>query len=136
YGYINRNVPVLHADIEFDVANNFTLAPSISFFSYRNTYYWGNNKNPYKYYNYSQTIVPVGVKGTYYFDKLLLANSKWDFYAAATLGFAIIKSTWDEGYYGDRIIYRNSYRGSSPVFFDVHIGTEYHFNKKLGMFLD
>src|SRR5690606_29145260 len=79
YGYINRNVPVLHADIEFDVANNFTLAPSISFFSYRNTYYWGNNKNPYKYYNYSQTIVPVGVKGTYYFDKLLLANSKWDF---------------------------------------------------------
>ncbi|MEZ4805483.1 MAG: hypothetical protein R2852_08390 [Bacteroidia bacterium] len=136
YGYIGSNVPVLHADLEFDVAKQFTLAPSISFFSYRNSYYWGNKNYPNRYYNYSQTVIPVGVKGTYYFDNLVNAGSKWDFYFAGTLGVAIIKSTWDDGYYGDRYIYRNSYRNRTPLFLDVHVGTEYHLSNRAGLFLD
>ncbi len=136
YGYIGNSSPVLHADVEFDVAKNFTLAPSISYFSYHSNYYWGNNNNPYRYYNYRQTIVPIGIKGTYYFDNLLHANKKWDFYLAGSLGVAIIKSTWDDGYYGDRNLYRNAYRGSTPLYLDLHIGSEYHFNNKVGAFLD
>jgi len=30
----------------------------------------------------------------------------------------------------------NYYRDASPLFLDLHIGTEYHFNSKLGIFFD
>ena len=52
-------------------------------------------------------VIPVGVKGTYYFDQLLGAGSKWDFYLSGSLGFAIVRSTWDDGYYGDRKYYKS-----------------------------
>jgi hypothetical protein len=107
-------------------------APFITFYSYRNEYYWGNKYYPYGYYYYSQTVVPIGVKGTYYFDRILNAGPKWDFYLAGSLGFAIVSTTWDAGYYGDR----NYYPGGSPLFFDIHAGAEYHINKKIGIFLD
>lgn len=55
YGYAGTRMPVLNLNYEFDVANNFTLAPSISFF----TYYQ---------HNYRETVIPLSVKGTYYFD--------------------------------------------------------------------
>ena len=80
--YIGHPVLAVHADFEFDVVKNFTLAPSISFYTYGNEYYWGNNNYPYRYYNYRETVIPIGVKGTYYFDQLFKANAKWDFYAA------------------------------------------------------
>ncbi len=132
YGYASRSLPVLHLNYEFDVAKNFTLAPFISFSSFTNDYYWGNNNNPYRNYTYRETIIPIGLKGSYYFDDLLKANKKWDFYLAGSLGFAIINQSWDNGFNGDK----NYYRGGSPLFLDLHIGTEYHFNSKLGAFLD
>jgi hypothetical protein len=33
-------------------------------------------------YYYHETIIPIGVKGTYYFDQIFNANSDWDFYMA------------------------------------------------------
>jgi hypothetical protein len=132
YGYAQSVMPVVHADFEFDVAKNFTLAPFITVYSYQNNYYWGGPKYPYKNYYYRQTVVPIGVKGTYYFDQLLNASSKWDFYLAGSLGFAIRKTTWETGYYGETVV-RN---GSSGLYLDAHIGTEYHINDKLGLFLD
>jgi len=134
YGYVGRSLPVFHINYEFDVAKNFTLAPFLSFYSYRNGYYWGNNnKNyPYKFYYYHETVIPIGGKGTYYFDDLLKANSKWDFYLAGSLGFAIVNSSWDSDYYGDRDYYNHG----TSLFLDLHIGTEYHFNNHLGAFLD
>lgn len=134
YGYATRSMPVLHADYELDVAPSFTLAPFISFYTYRNGYYWGDKKlnYPYKYYYYRETVIPIGVKGTYYFDQLLDANSDWDFYLAGSLGVAIVSSSWDSDYYGDR----NYYRRRSPLFLDLHVGTEYHLNSRLGLFLD
>lgn len=132
YGYVGRSLPVFHVNYEFDVAKNFTLAPFISFYTFSNNYYWGNKNYPYRYYTYRETVIPVGVKGTYYFDDLLKANSKWDFYLAGSLGFAIVNSTWDDGYYGDR----NYYHGGSGLFLDLHIGTEYHFTNRIGAFLD
>jgi hypothetical protein len=132
YGYIGRSLPVFHLNYEFEAARSFTLAPFISFSTYKNSYWWGDNSNPYRYYTYRETIIPVGLKGTYYFDRLLHANSNWDFYLAGSLGFAIVKQSWDAGYYGDRSYYSDA----SPLFLDLHIGTEYHLNNRLGAFLD
>lgn len=132
YGYAEHLIPVLHADYEFGVVRNFTLAPFISYFSYQNNYYWGNPHYSYRNYSYRETIVPIGIKGTYYFDRLLHANSKWDFYGAGSLGFAIRKTTWENGYYGDRSVSH----GASDLYLDLHIGAEYHLNRKAGLFLD
>ncbi len=136
YGYAGRSLPILHLDYEFDVAKNFTLAPSVSFYTYSDEYYWGNKVYPERWYTYRETVIPIGIKGTYYFDELLKANSHWDFYLAGSLGFAIIKQTWSEGYYGDRYYYSKYNRRPSPLFLDLHIGAEYHFTNRIGAFLD
>src|ERR1035437_2752620 len=112
YGYIGHTLPVLHVDYEIDVVRNFTLAPFISFYTYSNQYYYGRQNNIDLYYTYRETVIPIGVKGTYYFDELLRANSKWDFYLAGSLGFAIVTHTWSNGYNGDK----NYYRAANPLF--------------------
>lgn len=121
YGYVGHTLPVFNINYEFDVANNFTLAPFVSFYSYRND----------KYY-YHETVVPIGLKGTYYFDQILNANTDWDFYLAGSLGFAVVNSRWDNGYYRDDRYYHEV----NPLFLDLHIGTEYHLSNKVGLFLD
>lgn len=132
YGYVGHSLPVFHINYELNAGKNFTLAPFLTFYSYSNDYYWGNPHYPYRYYSYRETVIPIGVKGTYYFDEILNAGSKWDFYLAASLGFAIRSVTWDSDYYGDKY----AYHSSSGLYVDLHIGTEYHFNDRLGMFLD
>jgi hypothetical protein len=132
YGYVGHVMPVIHADYEFQVARNFTLAPFITVYSYRNSRYWGNPNNPYNHYYYRQTVIPIGVKGTYYFDRLLHAGPSWDFYLAGSLGIAIRTTTWDNGYGGETAVSH----GSSGLYLDGHIGAEYHLNQKLGLFLD
>jgi hypothetical protein len=127
YGYVGHILPVIHIDYELSVARNFTLAPFINFYTYSRKYYY----NP-GYYTYRETVVPIGVKGTYYFDELLNANSQWDFYAAGSLGFAVVSSHWDARYTGDK----NFYPRGSALFLDIHIGAEYHFMENLGVFLD
>lgn len=132
YSYVQNTMPVFHANFEIDAARNFTLAPFISYYSYQNDYYWGDHKNPNKYYYYRVTVIPIGVKGSYYFDNLLKANTNWDFYLAGSLGFAMRKTSWENGYNGDRSISH----GSSGLYLDLHIGTEYHLNSKFGLQVD
>lgn len=127
YKYVGRTIPVFHLNYEFDVAKNFTLAPFISFYSFSNTYNSGGVN-----YVYSETVIPIGVKGFYYFDDILNAGSDWDFYLAGSLGFAIVSSNWEAGYPGNK----DYYGRPSSLFLDLHIGAEYHFNKKVGGFLD
>lgn len=119
YGYIGHTLPVLHINYEFDVARNFTLAPFATFYSYTDN-------------NYRETVIPLGVKGTLYLDKLLHAGSRWDFYGAGSLGFALVNTTWDANYNGDRTYYRTA----SPLFLDLHLGTEFKLSNHLGLFLD
>lgn len=133
YGYVGHSMPVVHADFEFDVARNFTLAPFVSFYTYKNYYYWGSNSHyPYRNYYYHQTVIPIGLKATYYFDQLLKAGPKWDFYLAGSVGFAYRKTTWESGYYGTTTVNE----GTGPLYLDLHIGSEYHLNNKAGLFLD
>jgi hypothetical protein len=132
YGYVGHTLPVVHLNYEFNVARNFTLAPFITVYSYRNYYYWGGPNHPYRDYSYRTTVIPVGVKGTYYFDELLNAAPRWDFYLGASLGFAIRKTVWEDGYYGETHIDHSS----SGLYLDGHIGTEFHCNDNIGLFLD
>jgi len=119
FGYVGHSMPVLLINYELNVAKNFTLAPFVSFYSYRNKHY-------------RETVVPIGVKGTYYFDQLLRVNPKWDFYLAGSLGFAMANSTWDNDYVGDR----NYSHRAKPLYLDIHAGAEYHINRRIGAFLD
>lgn len=137
YGYIGQPVPVGTINFEFDVAKNFTLAPFVGLYTYRTYYYWGDpdksySDPSYRRYSYRSVAVPVGLKGTYYFDQLFKANQKWDFYAAASVGFVFRSIIWDSDYYGSR----NVYRSASPLYLNAHIGAEYHINEKTGLFLD
>ena len=132
YGYLGHSLPVVTLNYEFDVAKNLTLAPFVGVYTNRNSYYWGSKDYPYRYYSYSERVIPLGVKGTYYFDQLLGLNSKWDIYAAGSLGFVLRSVSWENGYYGSRYEYSNV----SPLYLDIHVGTEYHLSPKAGIFLD
>lgn len=131
YGYAYA-APALSFNYEFDVFENFTVAPFLGISSYRGYYYWGDYNAPYKSYRYRETVIPIGAKGSYYFDSLLEADEKWDFYAALSLGVVFRTYSWESGYYGDKT-FRN-YR--SPIFANLHIGAEYHVSQKAGLFLD
>jgi hypothetical protein len=133
YGYLHNTLPVVMVNYEFDVARNFTLAPFVGAYTYQSHYYWKNpNDGSYRYYSYRATAIPVGLKGTYYFDQLFHAHPNWDFYAAGSLGFVFRSVTWESGYYGDRHVYQST----SPLYLDAHIGAEYHLNNRAGLFLD
>ncbi len=119
YGYTTHSIAIVHVDYEFDIVKNFTLAPFIVFYSYQDNYY-------------RQTVVPIGLKGTYYFDQFIKAGSKWDFYLAASLGFAVKNTTWNNNYLG----IESSTIGAAPLYLNFSIGSEYHINKTLGAFLD
>jgi hypothetical protein len=125
YGYVGGTMPVLNFNYEFDVVPNFTLAPFVTIFSYRKYH-----KNADFYYR--QTVIPFGAKGTYYFDMLLNAPSRWDFYVAGSAGFALRTTTWDDGYEGNYVVSR----GTSGLYLDAHLGTEFHASEKLGIYLD
>lgn len=132
YKYVGHSLPVLHADYEFNMARNFTLAPFVNFYTHSNEYYWGDANNPADYYTYHETVIPIGAKGTFYFDELFNASSEWDFYAAGALGFSIANRRWEAGYNGNK----SYFNGGNSLFLDVHIGAEYHINNRTGVFLD
>ncbi len=132
YGYVGHTTPVIHADYEIAVSRYFTLAPFLAYYSYTDYNNWGDPQNPYRDYQYRETVIPMGVKASYYFDNLVGAAPSWDFYLAGSLGFALISTTWPDGYGGSTILKS----GPSPLFLALHIGTEYHMTKKAGLFLD
>jgi hypothetical protein len=134
YGYVGLSIAVITANYEFDVAKNFSLAPFVHFYSLRRDYYWGNKNYPYRNYYYQETSIPIGVKGTYYFDQILVAGANWDFYLAGSLGFIVRRTSWENGYYGDKNYYSNN--GTGSLYLQLHVGTEYRVNNKIGLILD
>ena len=119
YGYNGQTMAAFDINYEFQVARNFTLAPFITLYSYSDP-------------NYTTWVTPIGVKGSYYLDQLLHAGPHWNFYVGASLGVALVSTTWNNNYYGDR----SYYTAANPLYVDFHLGTEYRFNKNIGAFLD
>lgn len=132
YGYVGHPMPVLHADFEIDVVRNLTIAPFVNVYTYRKYHYWGDQDHPYREYYYRETVIPVGAKVSYYFDELLQAGPKWDFYVGSSLGFSIRNSRWENGYYGRHDVYHPN----NSLYVDMHIGAEYHLNRSIGLLLD
>lgn len=132
FGYIGRTLPALHLNYEFDVARNFTLAPFISYSGFKDFRYGGYPDLPYRDYYYKYTVVPVGIKGTYYFDELLNVGPRWDIYAGVSAGMNFQKKVRDAGYYGPRTV-ELDVNGMS---LDLHLGAEYHINERIGVFAD
>lgn len=130
YGYTHNPLPVALINYEIGIINHFTLAPFAGLYSYRNNQY-GFNTNP-NGYSYRETVAPLGIKASYYLDRLLRAGRKWDFYGAASVAYMLRNVAWDTDYYGSR----NVYQSSGAFYADVHIGTEYHFTGNTGLFLD
>jgi hypothetical protein len=125
------SAPALHANYEFDIFKNATLAPFVTFQSYRR-YATGYDKvRGYGNYYYRETYIPLGLKFSYYFDELFNAGEKWDFYAAGSLGFALRTQKWEDEYSE-----RSSITSPSPLYGTLHIGSELHLNDKVGLFLD
>lgn len=132
HAYVSYPAPVFMLNYELDLVRNVTLAPFIGVSSYRDSYYWGSPEYPYQDYHYRQTVIPMGIKGSYYFDELLKLNPKWDVYAAASIGIQPIVTTWDNGYYGDKTI-----SNEPPLLYaNGHLGARYHVSRKVGVFVD
>ena len=127
FGYYGRTVPLVNVNYEFDVAKNFTVAPFVAFASF-NRVRRINGVN----YRFYETVIPVGAKAFYYFDELFNLRKDWDIYAGASLGFAIVRSRWDDNYPYNR----DFFAGASPLFLDLHVGAQYNVNNKIGLFLD
>lgn len=132
YGYVGQAFPMVMINYELQLARNFTLAPFVGFYTYSRYHYWGNDNHDYRNYSYRETVIPIGVKGAYYFDDILHAGSRWDFYLGASVGFVYRKTVWEDGYYGDV----NVVHQSSPLYLVGHIGTRFHATQKVGIFLD
>jgi len=127
YDYVGHSIGVFHADYELNVARAFTLAPFIDYYTFQDNNYYANQN-----YYYRETVIPIGIKGTYYFDRLLHSNPNWDFYLAASLGFIIRNTTWQAGYEGNTTVNN----GSGAIYLDLHAGAEYHMSRRVGIYLD
>lgn len=125
--------PAVNVNYEFDVFRNFTLAPFISAMTYRDYNYWGSPNRPYRNYYYRETIIPAGVKASYYFDEWLKASDRWDFYVGTSIGIAYRVTSWESGYEGERRVAR---RYESPLYGSMHIGSECHLSERVGIYLD
>lgn len=132
YRYVGYNRSVLHADYEFQIGNALTVAPSISLYNYEGHTLWGDPNHQIREYYYSEIVVPVGLKVSFYFDKIFKAGPKWDFYAASSLGTNFRKTNWETDYNGKYSIEPDT----GPVYIDLHIGSEYHITNKIGIQLD
>lgn len=132
YNYVRNQIPVVHLDYEIQIGENITMAPSVSVYEYSGKHIWINEEGFYRNYTYTETVVPIGVKVHCYFDKLFHAGSKWDFYSAGSLGFIIRKTEWESEYKGKR----NIEPGTGLLYMDLHVGSEYHLSKRIGLHLD
>lgn len=130
-GYFGASLmrsPYFTFNYEVDVLRNFTLAPFVGFSTYRsNPQIWGP-----RYYYYRGTIMPLGVKASYYFDEVIELPERWDLYAAGSLGYTIISKRWEDGYGGTV----GTLPGIRPLFLDIHVGAEYQVTDATGIFLD
>lgn len=132
YGFFNAGFGMT-ANYEIDVAENITVAPFIGFYTARYNYGWYNpGHGYYGTYYYRLNSIPFGAKAAYYFDDLLEADDKWDFYGALSLGLVFTSFYTNDPYPG--YIYPN-YHSLFP-YLALHAGARYHVSDKIGVFLD
>jgi hypothetical protein len=128
FGGLQLPAPFSTINYEYEVAGYTTIAPFLGFASYRSAPQVIGGKN----YYYRATILPVGIKATYYLDKLLHIPCRWDVYVAGSAGYAFTTKEWDYGYPGTD----DAVPGITLHFLLLHLGAEYHASKRTGLFAD
>ena len=129
----NANLLYFHVEYEIDLVKNLTIAPFVNFSNITRNNYFNELNSPNKINYYSQPIMPVGIKFTYYLDPIVNLHPKWDLFMGGSTGFAIRKiANKTSGLNSNQSINN----GSSGLMFNLHLGTEYHFSKRGGVFLD
>lgn len=138
---IGTTFPLFTCNYEFSFTKKITLAPFIGTYSHTQAGGYYNQRT----YLVTETTVPIGVKGYYYFNRHLHAESKWDFYGAASLILNLRNISWEPGFQGDKSIFPRESRGPwlwETIFgtqllnIGLHIGCRYHLNDKIGIFID
>lgn len=132
FNYIGQAVEAAHINYELQIDKNLTVAPFLTVYTYQGQHRWGDVNNEVRYYDFRETVVPMGLKVSYYFDDLLRAGTAWDFYSSVSIGFNYRNATWENPYYGPR----NIHPGMGPLYLDAHLGIEYHLTKTIGLHLD
>lgn len=98
------------ADYEFNLANDFTVGPSVS--------YSGWDNAGYKY-----SVWGVGARFRWYADRVLsITHPKWDVFANGDIGFNIYN--YPDG---------DNHKNYSPLWLGLGIGGKFHFNEKIGL---
>ena len=130
-GYFSTQIlpaPFFTINYEYDVVNNLTVAPFVGFASYK-----GDARIiAARYYYYRATILPFGVKASYYLDLLLKLPCRWDVYIACSAGYTYINKKWDYGYPGNK----TGIPGLREEYLQAHVGVEYHISRNTGLFVD
>jgi len=132
YGLGGHSAPAFTVNYEFDIHKNMTIAPFIGLYTYSDYVYWGDPYYPYRSYSYRETVIPIGAKFAYYFDDVLHASPRWDFYAAVSAGFAFRMVSWASDYSGDKTLSNDA----SVFTLNLHIGARYYLNKRTALFMD
>ncbi len=130
-GYFSTEIlpaPFFTINYEYDILNNLTIAPFLGFVSYKGD----ASVIASRYYYYWATILPFGIKTSYYLDQVLKIPCRWDVYIACSVGFTYINKTWDYGYPG----IKGGIPGLREEYLHAHLGVEYHINRTTGLFVD
>ena len=88
----------VYASLEFDVHEDISVGPFVAF-----------NLEEVNWFR-------LGVKGDYYFDRILSIPEKFDFYAGLSLGYAVGLNDNNGG-----------------VYMDLHVGGRWFWNEKWGL---
>jgi hypothetical protein len=119
--YYDGGIPV-GASFEVGITDAVSVGGNIDYFSRSYGYY----SNDYKY-----SILYLGGRGSYHFNKLLrIRDPKVDLYAGAVLGYRIF--SWRDNYSGNGL--NNTY--SSGLYLGGFAGAKYYFNKGFGVFAE
>jgi hypothetical protein len=128
FGTVVLPAPYFTLNYEYEIAGHLTIAPFLGLASYR------SGPHPYagKNYYYRATIMPMGLKATYYLDRLVRLPCRWDLYVAASVGYLYSRKSWDLGYPGSV----GTIAGATQTYLLAHLGLEYHLNRNTGLFAD
>jgi hypothetical protein len=120
--YYGGGVPI-GAAFEYGITDEISIGAQIDFSRW--SYGYGG-------YKWSYTFVPVAVRGSYHFGKLInLPTDKLDLYGGAALGYYISKYKDNTGYTG---YYDNVY--GNKALFGIYAGGRYYFKDNIAGFAE
>lgn len=113
-------VPPLSVSVEYALSDQVTIGGIAGYYASKYV-----NRRLDLDYTYSHKV--FGARLNYYYD----IGKKLDLYGGAGLGYNVVgfKTSYDDNLFDDDL-------STSGVFYTLHVGTRYHFSKRLGAFAE